>query len=68
MKLRRGDAKGAVVRDENLPVHGLAPPLRYAAAKSVSDAGLLTHLSWGVAAVAIAGLFFLTHRYLSKKG
>jgi len=42
--------------------------LGYAAAKSVSDAGLLTHLSWGVAAIAIGGLFLLAHRYLSKEG
>lgn len=40
--------------------------LGYAAVKSFSGGGFLTHASWGVAAVAIGGLFVFAHRYLSR--
>jgi membrane-associated protein len=40
--------------------------LGFAAVRSFSGGGLLAHLSWGIAALAIAILFFFAHRILSK--
>lgn len=40
--------------------------LGYAAVKSFSGGSLLTHASWGVAALAIGGLFLFAHRYLFR--